>query len=266
MERKAFSGLVEQINRDTGRAAGIELELWMWETDSKPGFHLKGPQGLIDEVLRIEDCDLFVGIFWNRIGTPTPDGMTGTEHEFSAAYKSWQRNRRPEIMFYFNEKASTLASKEALDQRGKVLDFRNSFPEEGLYWPYNGKAEFLKHANDHLRKFIQQQISMQATAKSGTTHGDGENDNAHKEQKFFSFIVGKDGAVQLPIDMLSQLGLAEGGRLEFTVANHRVINVLPVAAPFNPSAIELLSKRQNAIAENLKDSEFGRTLRKTGAP
>src|SRR5207245_752601 len=88
-ERKAFAGLVEQINRDTGRAAGIELELWSWETDAKPGFHLMGPQGLIDNVLRIEDCDLFVGIFWNRIGTPTADGKTGTEHEFSTAFISW---------------------------------------------------------------------------------------------------------------------------------------------------------------------------------
>jgi hypothetical protein len=171
----------------------------MWETDAKPGFHPKGPQGLVDTVLRIEDCDLFVGIFWNRIGTPTADGKTGTEHEFSTAYKSWQRHKRPEIMFYFNDKPSTLTSKEALEQRGKVLEFRKSFPEEGLYWVYNGKAEFLKHANDHLRKYIQQKISIQTTGRARKSPG-GRRD-AHKQQARFSVMIGRDGNMQFPIDI-----------------------------------------------------------------
>jgi hypothetical protein len=74
------------------------------ETDTYPGFHLDGPQGLIDPILRINDCDLLIGIFWKRFGTPTADGTTGTEHEFNLALQSWKEKGRPQIMFYFNQR------------------------------------------------------------------------------------------------------------------------------------------------------------------
>src|SRR5207245_10334814 len=114
-------------------------------------------------------------------------------------------------------------SKERLEQRGKVLEFRRGFPEQGLYWSYKGKAEFVKHANDHLRKYIQQQISMHATGTPGKKRGPGAKRNANKSEGLFSVVVGKGGAVQFPIDMLRQLALVEGDSLDFTISDHRVI-------------------------------------------
>ena len=73
-----------------------------WETDAYPGFHPQGPQGLIDPILRIEDCDVLLGIFWKRFGTPTTEAGSGTEHEFLRAYAAWQQHGRPQIMVYFN--------------------------------------------------------------------------------------------------------------------------------------------------------------------
>lgn len=88
-ERDSFAKIIEQVNNDTARPAGIHL--WRWETDSRPGFNPMGPQGLIDKILRVAQCDLFVGIFWNRIGSVTKFGKTGTEHEFQRAYQAWKR-------------------------------------------------------------------------------------------------------------------------------------------------------------------------------
>lgn len=51
-ERQAFARIIEQVNNDTARPAGFHLELWRWETDSRPGFNPMGPQGLIDQVLK----------------------------------------------------------------------------------------------------------------------------------------------------------------------------------------------------------------------
>jgi hypothetical protein len=164
-EREAFAKVIDQVNNDTARPAGFHLDLWRWETDSRPGFNPKGPQGLIDKALHIDQCDLFVGIFWNRIGSPTKFGKTGTEHEFETAYKAWRRKKSPDIMFYFNEKPSNLTSDADLAQRGKVLGFKREFPEDGLYWSYKGYAEFVKYANEHLRKFIHEYVARQNGGK-----------------------------------------------------------------------------------------------------
>ena len=36
----------------------LARELWRWETDAYPGLHLEGPQGIIDERLRIDQSDV----------------------------------------------------------------------------------------------------------------------------------------------------------------------------------------------------------------
>src|SRR3954468_10228005 len=91
-ERDALLAIFDEVNRDTAAPARLHLELSRWETDSYPGFHAEGPQGLIDPILNIKDCDLLIGIFWSRMGTPTPSGRTGTEHEFDTAFAGWNRN------------------------------------------------------------------------------------------------------------------------------------------------------------------------------
>ena len=139
-ERDVLPSVIEELNRGVAADRGLHLVLARWETDTYPGFHLEGPQGLIDPILRITDCDLLIGIFWKRFGTPTADGKTGTEHEFNLAYEAWKEKQSPQIFVYFNQKAYTPKSKAEAEQWGQVLDFRDKFPKEGLWWPYKGKA------------------------------------------------------------------------------------------------------------------------------
>ena len=45
-------------------------------------------------ILKIEDCDILICIFWKRLGTPTKkDGKTGTEHEFHLAYEAFKKKK-----------------------------------------------------------------------------------------------------------------------------------------------------------------------------
>jgi len=153
-ERDALPAVIDELNHGIARTQGLRLELARWETDSHPGFHAEGPQGLIDSILRIEDCDVFIGIFWKRFGTPTHGVQSGTEHEFRTAYEAWQRNRHPEIMVYFNQEPYTLTSKAEMEQCAQVLEFKEVFPEEGLWWPYKGKDQFEDLVRKHLTNFI----------------------------------------------------------------------------------------------------------------
>lgn len=153
-ERDLLPSVIDEVNRVVATDRGLRLELSRWETDTHPGFHLDGPQGLIDPILKITDCDLLIGIFWKRFGTPTANAKTGTEHEFNLAYEAWQEKATPQIFVYFNQKSYTPKSSAEAEQWKQVLDFRDRFPKEGLWWPYKGKAQFEKLVRNHLINYI----------------------------------------------------------------------------------------------------------------
>ncbi|MGH8068966.1 MAG: SUMF1/EgtB/PvdO family nonheme iron enzyme [Candidatus Entotheonellia bacterium] len=156
-ERNALPTVIDELNSGIARDRGLRLELARWETDAFPGFHPEGPQGLIDSILRIEECDILIGIFWKRFGTPVKDAKSGTEHEFRRGYEAWKRTGRPHIMVYFNQQPYAPKTREETDQWGQVLDFQRNFPKEGLWWPYRGKAQFERLVRNHFTQFIRQQ-------------------------------------------------------------------------------------------------------------
>jgi len=158
-ERSVLPDIIKELNRGIAKVKGLVLELFMWETDSYPGFHALGPQGLIDSTLKIDNCDVLIGIFWTRFGTPTLGSGSGTEHEFKTAYEAWKKNQRPQIMFYFNEKAHN-PTLEEMPQWKKVLEFKRDFPKDGLWHSYKGKAQFEKYIRQHLTTLILQHANQ----------------------------------------------------------------------------------------------------------
>lgn len=153
-ERDLLPGVIDELNRGIAADRNLRLELVRWETDSFPGFHPEGPQGLINSVLKIEDSDILIGIFWKRFGTPVMDANSGTEHEFLAAYEAWKQKGSPQIMVYFNQKPYNPSSSKESEQWTQVLRFKENFPEEGLWWKYEGEADFERKVRNHLTQFI----------------------------------------------------------------------------------------------------------------
>jgi hypothetical protein len=155
-ERNVLPSVIEEVNLGVAADRGLHLVLSRWEIDTHPGFHTEGPQGLIDPILKITDCDLLIGIFWKRFGTPTPDGKTGTEHEFGLAYEAWKEKGGPQIFIYFNQQPYTPNLRSETAQWGQVLEFKDKFPNEGLWWPYTGKAQFERQVRKHLTNYIRE--------------------------------------------------------------------------------------------------------------
>jgi hypothetical protein len=58
---------------------------------------------LIDDQLRIEECDILIGVFWKRFGTPVGDAESGTAHEIRRAIDTWNDRGTPQVMLYFRE-------------------------------------------------------------------------------------------------------------------------------------------------------------------
>jgi hypothetical protein len=125
-ERERLEVVVDELNAGVARERGCRLSLWRWETDAHPGLHVEGPQGLIDDAMRIEDADVVVGIFWRRFGTPTLGAGSGTEHELRRAFSAWKQRARPQMMVYFGERKYMPRNSAEAAQ----LSFREAMPEQ----------------------------------------------------------------------------------------------------------------------------------------
>ena len=198
-ERKALSTVVDELNRGVARDRGLQLSITRWEDDAYAGFHPQGPQGLIDAILRIEDCDIFIGMFWKRFGTPVSDAGSGTEHEFQRAYEAWKQQRRPHIMMYFNQRAYTPKTKAEAEQWTHVLAFRESFPPEGLWWPYRGKTQFEQLVRQHLTQFIRQELQPASGPVSPPDQSDVvvSDAAARLREAYLNWLIGHVRAVPL---------------------------------------------------------------------
>ncbi len=144
-ERALMPKVVESLNRTLGKLLGVRVDLWRWEADTPPA--AGPPQPPID--LELDEADVVLVIFWNRFGTPAPDGTTGTEGEVLRALELWRRTRRPQVMVYFCQRPSLLG-REALEQRLRLLEFRERIAPLALAVDYEEVREFEWRVRDDL--------------------------------------------------------------------------------------------------------------------
>lgn len=158
-ERKAIEPVVQEINQTMGRRAGMMLDLVKWESGTYPGVAAGGPQAVIDEQMRVEDCDVVIGIFWRRLGTPTPTAPSGSASEIDRACESALSEGKPHVMVYFSERPGVPKTREDIAQWGKVVDFREKVEKMALCVPYASVQDFADHVRKHLTTFLQDQVS-----------------------------------------------------------------------------------------------------------
>ena len=124
-----------------------------WETHAPPGLDGR-PQEIINKHL-LEDCDLLVGVFWTRIGTPTGAEQSGTVEEI----KTHHGAGKP-VMLYFS---STPVSPGKIDseQFSKVQHFKTWSKNQGLIEEYGSVEEFREKLTRHLQLTLEQNKHLQ---------------------------------------------------------------------------------------------------------
>jgi hypothetical protein len=116
-ERKIVAQAVDDLNVGFASSRGLIVELKRWETHVWPGFG-EDAQDVIND--RVGQYDIFVGIFWNRFGTPTARAQSGSAEEFERAYTIWKTHKRPSLMLYFRRSPVDLSSLEDLLQKQQL--------------------------------------------------------------------------------------------------------------------------------------------------
>lgn len=118
-----------------------------WETHSSPELGSSAQELINDRVL--EDCDLLVGIFWTRLGTPTGKAASGTVEEIERHVAAGKP-----AMVYFSTAPASLETVH-LEQYAALKKFRSWCENQGL-------IESFGNAQDFQGKFRRQlQISLQ---------------------------------------------------------------------------------------------------------
>jgi hypothetical protein len=158
-ERKIVSEAVDDLNVGFGSSRNIVLEVKKWETHVWPGFG-EDAQSVINA--RIGSYDIFIGIFWNRFGTPTSRAGSGSAEELERAYTQWKEHRRPSLMLYFRRSPADLSTVEQINQKQRLIAFRETLQSLGaLVREYADVDEFRRIVAVHL---IQELTELEKSA------------------------------------------------------------------------------------------------------
>jgi tetratricopeptide (TPR) repeat protein len=146
-EREAVAAVVDELNQTLGTTSGLVIELVSWETHAWPGFG-EDAQDVINQ--QVGPYDIFVGLMWKRLGTPTQRASSGTVEEFEAAYERWVTHKSPHLMFYFSQ-VPFLPSLDEAEEFQAVLRFRASLEGRGGFVAeYDSVDDLSRKLRGHL--------------------------------------------------------------------------------------------------------------------
>lgn len=226
-ERDVVHEVASRLNADplVSSFTRIEIAAWDWGA-GVPLEALCSPQESVNRHLALpEDCDLFIGIFRCKLGTPLPskefykiDGtpfLSGSEYEF---HRAWDARRRgaskPAILIYRWNIPAEFSCPDA-DQHEKLQSFFSQPPfKDGEQWTgslngYSDPADFSSKLEGHLRELLSHHqpgveqpfeiwLEHQATILSANA-GPRYTGNAHMETdigEVFDWLLARQSAIR----------------------------------------------------------------------
>jgi hypothetical protein len=148
--------VVAEVCLQLGQALGFDVVPLMWEGGGSelpqvppfpPEMTGGGAQAVINDRLTntLGGYDIYLGLVWRRMGTPTEDWDSGTQAEFEYALASRSRIGRPEtILFYWKQEPDPFLVEPRLNV------FINRLQEAGFLLPFITTDELRRLVFDHL--------------------------------------------------------------------------------------------------------------------
>jgi hypothetical protein len=156
-EREIVVRVIQEWNDLYSYSRGVVLLPLRWETHSAPEYGTR-PQEVINRTV-VDQCDLLVGAFWTRIGSPTGVADSGTLEEIARVAKAGKP-----IMLYFS-KVGMDPDRIDLVQLNKLKAFKAATYPNALTESYKSHIEFRD-------KFASNWSLKSATSKRLTPQGD----------------------------------------------------------------------------------------------
>lgn len=147
-ERRIVREVLQNWNDVNSKSRKIAFLPVAWESHASPNLDGR-PQESINKHL-LAECDLLVGVFWTRIGTPTGSEPSGTVEEIKKHH-----NAGKPAMIYFSS-AEVSPDKLDPDQYAKVTEFKAWSMEKGLIGEYGNAEEFREALTRQLQLILDQ--------------------------------------------------------------------------------------------------------------
>lgn len=133
-ERIAIPEIISEWNNANSETNKIVLLPVKWETHSAPLLGDRA-QGIINNQL-VTSCDMAIGVFWTRLGSPTGVSESGTAEEIE-----WFIENSKPVMIYFSSR-NINPSKLDLEQYKALKDFETKLRKVGLTGSYSNLSDF----------------------------------------------------------------------------------------------------------------------------
>lgn len=135
-EREIIREVIHEWNDINAAANQIVLAAVGWDSHAAPeaGAH---PQEIINRQI-VRDCDLLVGVFWTRLGTPTNKARSGTVEEIEEHVSAGKP-----AMIYISS-APVAPSSIDLDQYQRLKKWVEELRDKALVQEYSDKDVFRK--------------------------------------------------------------------------------------------------------------------------
>lgn len=162
-ERKIIPEVIAAWNAVHSLSSAAIIEPVLWETHSRPGMGSR-PQEVINQQL-VTDCDLVIGAFWTRLGTPTGVAESGTAEEIEHF-----RDAGKPVLLYFS---SAPVVPESLDteQYKALTEYKKRLSQQGLYFKYETLSEFRELLQRHLASQMIELLKQNPIANLSTESG-----------------------------------------------------------------------------------------------
>lgn len=157
-ERAIVRELLAEWNIVNSRSTQRVLLPAGWETHAVPEMGDR-PQAIINKQV-LKNCDLLVGVFWTRVGTPTGDYLSGSVEEIEEHVKAGKPT-----MLYFSSAPVVPESIEP-EQYAKLQEFKRSCQSRGLYESYADLNEFRAKLYRHLQLKLNNDAYFQSESMS----------------------------------------------------------------------------------------------------
>ena len=133
-ERRIVREVIHDWNDVNAASSKVMLAPIGWESHTSP--ELGGrPQEIINKRILMQ-CDLLVGVFWTRLGTPTGRAASGTVEEIEEHLAAGKP-----AMIYFSTKPASLETVD-LEQYKEKEEFKKQLMTRGLVEGFENEEEF----------------------------------------------------------------------------------------------------------------------------
>lgn len=214
-ERQEIPEVIARWNHMNSEASRVVLLPVKWETHTAPLMGNRA-QAIVNEV--VVTCDMAIGVFWTRLGSPTGASESGTAEEIDWFIK----NEKP-VMLYFSSR-NIDPNKLDIDQYKDLKAFEKRMQKIGLTGSYTSITDFREQLLNQLSINVQRLIhgttatpsakevkervkSIEAISKEGQIY----LEDYEKDGKVRSFLV--KGDTKDIKDELRELGGKYNGSL-----------------------------------------------------